>query len=75
MNEPNELIPAYLQATKVNVGFCMYAIPASDSQNGRRNKTMPLESTSDYEEKEHIRSSVNNLYQDFDPLRKYILDP
>ena len=56
MNEPNELIPAYLQATKVNVGFCMYAIPASDSRNGRRNKTMPLESTSDYEEKEHISS-------------------
>ena len=32
MNEPKELIPAYLQATKVIVGFCMYAIPASDSQ-------------------------------------------
>ena len=29
MNEPKKLIPAYLQATNVNVGFCMYAIPAS----------------------------------------------
>ena len=30
MNELKKLIPAYLQATKVIVGFCMYAIPASD---------------------------------------------
>ena len=29
MNEPKKLIPAYLQATNVNVGFCMYTIPAS----------------------------------------------
>ena len=36
MNEPNKLIPAYLQATNVIVGFCMYAIPASDLQSGRR---------------------------------------
>ena len=35
MNELKKLIPAYLQATKVIVEFCMYAIPASDLQNGR----------------------------------------
>ena len=35
MNELKKLIPAYLQATKVIVGFCMYTIPASDLQNGR----------------------------------------
>ena len=34
MNELKKLIPAYLQATKVIVEFCMYAIPASDLQNG-----------------------------------------
>ena len=33
MNKPNKLISTYLKATKVIVGFCMYAIPASDSQN------------------------------------------
>ena len=44
MNELKKLIPAYLQATKVIVGFCMYAIPASDLQNGR-NKTSPRKIT------------------------------
>ena len=44
MNELKKLIPAYLQATKVIVGFCMYAIPASDLQNGRKkNKRIRLE--------------------------------
>ena len=39
MNELKKLIPAYLQATKVIVGFCMYAIPASALQYG--GKTSP----------------------------------
>ena len=43
MNEPNELIPAYLQATKVIVGFCMYAIPTSHLQNERASQGLHLE--------------------------------
>ena len=36
MNDPKKLIPAYSQATQVIIGFCMYAIPASDLENGRK---------------------------------------